>query len=1244
MEIHPQMYEELGKLRQRLKEEGRQAQGRTPVVCSDDALAEIAQMRPQKLSDFEGITGVGKTFVENYGLQFLSVVRKYEELDAERAVSMGASTAETLKELEKKLVSINRRNRLLYLPRTSAKYALDLFDGEHAVASRILFGAGATVADVLHPLSETAEAEAGKYRRIVQLLREANKDLREKGQNDLYIGYPFVIGRLPGEDFDVRAPLALFPVSAERSATSIELTLDESRDIVFNTTLILAHYKFSNLSKPLPSEAVESATEADFLDCVLNFFAQSDLQIRDDGRELRKFAEYRAEEFPRFAAGELVLEPCAVLGKFPICASSIQKDFDEILQRNEINALLNDLLQGMQDRDFYAEDGAEPFVAAGGRQDVSERDLVYIQPLNGSQETVLSAMDATDELVVQGPPGTGKSQTIIGLIAKFASAGKMVLMVSEKKTALDVVYSRLGALSQYALLIDDVGNKDAFYRQLSRMAALGQRPEEGEIDIGGASDAINSQVERLQAIADALYAPDDFGVEPYKLYLHSKRIDLTDDAQRERVQRVRRARDERLLDVPYEPLCAMHSRFSEAAFAQSVEAFANMAQTYPWLAQMRTELDEYEALNMQERFETLRAAVQAWNGKNALVRFFTRGRVRKQMEALLAEYFPAEEGRELLERMLSEMDAMAQGAKRYIEYQTLQPLYEQLSEMECAYLAALLRMKAELGESLGEANDELFNVLLHERIVKFEAANRALLRDVDDFEGIVRSMDEAISSKQALSRAKMERVLAESMLGIAASKRHGEILRALESKRKWSVNKFIQKFDFELFRSVKIWLLTPEVVSEIIPLQNGIFDLVVFDEASQMYVEKGIPSILRAKKVVVAGDHKQLRPSKLGAGRLETDAEEMMEGAGAALEEESLLDLARFRYRDVMLNFHYRSKYEELIAFSNSAFYGGRLHVSPNVQAPALPPIQVHKMEGARWVDRSNLVEAQYIVAMLKDFFATRKEEETIGVITFNTGQRDLIDDMIDAQCEQDADFAAAVREELGRRKDGEDIGLFVKNIESVQGDERDVILFSVGYAPNEKGTLARNFGWLNQRGGENRLNVAISRARKQIHIVTSFFPAELHVDDTRNDGPRILKKYLEYAFAISAGDHEAARAILSSFGGADSQQAAQGTEEDWEEQVRGALAEKGYQVETNVGIGGYNIDLALRKGDAYVLGIECDGRLYRENRSARERDYHRRKYLESRGWRIHRLWSTNWWKNPAQEIERILRAAEGTL
>ena len=161
-------------------------------------------------------------------------------------------------------------------------------------------------------------------------------------------------------------------------------------------------------------------------------------------------------------------------------------------------------------------------------------------------------------------------------------------------------------------------------------------------------------------------------------------------------------------------------------------------------------------------------------------------------------------------------------------------------------------------------------------------------------------------------------------------------MRIVDNKRKWSLNKFIDRYGYELFKGIRVWLLTPEVVSEIIPMEMGLFDLLIFDEASQMYVERGIPSIYRAKKVVVAGDHKQLRPSSLGTGRVtyDEDDDEMEDSdidINAALEEESLLDLARSRYDSILLNFHYRSKYEELIAFSNYAFYGGRLFVSPNV-------------------------------------------------------------------------------------------------------------------------------------------------------------------------------------------------------------------------------------------------------------------------------------------------------------------------
>lgn len=298
-------------------------------------------------------------------------------------------------------------------------------------------------------------------------------------------------------------------------------------------------------------------------------------------------------------------------------------------------------------------------------------------------------------------------------------------------------------------------------------------------------------------------------------------------------------------------------------------------------------------------------------------------------------------------------------------------MYNKLTKIEQDYLHSILNCMTLLSSSFVETNVELYNEILFEHIGRFEVNNRILLQDINNFDTIIRSLSEAINKKQKLTKQRLETILAEGINNISTSKRHGEILRILDSKRKWSVNKFIKKFDFELFKSVKIWLLTPEVVSEIIPLQTGIFDLVVFDEASQMYVEKGIPSILRAKKVIVAGDHKQLRPSNLGAGRIEMDMDDLPEDTelGAALEEESLLDLARFKYQDVMLNFHYRSRYEELIAFSNYAFYHGRLYVSPNAVAPKTPPIQVHKMEDALWTDRTNVAEAKYIVELLKQFF-----------------------------------------------------------------------------------------------------------------------------------------------------------------------------------------------------------------------------------------------------------------------------------
>lgn len=1242
MAYNQAMYSELIRLRTKLKEQGKRLQGRAPVVCSDDALYEMATLCPKKLSDFEGVAGIGRTFIENYGEQFLTVILKYDETPTEKTVEISPIAVQTLKELEKKLVNINRRNRLLYLSKTVNKYAVDLYreDSTDDLMGILFKSKSVTVSDISPlVLNESAEEQLRQHRRYVQLLREINKDLRDKGQNDLYIGYPFVKGRLPGENFDVRAPLALFPVVAEVTPGSIKLQLDDSRDILYNNTLILAYYKFNNISKPLPNDVIEDVSPQGFFDALVAFYQENGISIQIEDTTLRKLTEYHAGQFPKYRPGELYLEPCIILGKFPIRSSSIQKDFDEILAKNEINVLLNDLLLGVNDIDYYSDAYAgETEVKINNRPlEISEHQLTYINDLNSSQENVLSAMELLNELVVQGPPGTGKSQTITSLIAEFVGQGKTVLMVSEKKTALDVVYSRLGPLSNYALLIDDVGNKDMFYRQLPRMVNMGQESITGNIGYDGLSEAIDSLVHRLEQIAETLYAPDSFGVEPYKLYIECKRMDFTSAAQREKAVAIDQQIDSSLMELSHDSILRIHHTFADESTATKIARFISIDTIYPWLSEVRGDMTEFDVFNYENALSHLKTTVDTWRSKNSFIRLFTKRSVVAEIRTVLDAYYH-HNTRDLQNMLLNELDHIIEGAKQYISYQELSPLYEQLVNEELLYFRSVLAITPLCDGDVLAANDALLNQILYRHIAHFEAQNRTLFQDIDHFDTIIRSLSEAIAQKKELTRKKIKAILAEGIDNLTASKRHGEILRALDSKRKWSVNKFIRKFDFELFKSVKIWLLTPEVVSEIIPLEKGIFDLVVFDEASQMFVEKGIPSILRAKKVVVAGDNKQLRPSNLGVGRMGLDEDDLAEDAeiSAALEEESLLDLARFKYQSVLLNFHYRSKYEELIAFSNYAFYQGRLHVSPNMETSQKPPIEVHKMENAVWTDRSNYAEAKYIIELLKSFFKERKANETIGIITFNVNQRDLIDDLIDEECAKDTEFAVQIRTEIARHQDGEDIGLFVKNIESVQGDERDVIIFSIGYAKNENGRLIRNFGWLNQRGGENRLNVAISRAKKKVHIVTSIDPSELQVEDTKNDGPRILKKYLEYAFAVSAGDEETAKQILHSF--ADEVRPGEVVSFDsiFEEQVFDALVERGYHVDTQVGIGGYSIDLAIRKGDNYVLGIECDGRLYHSSKSARERDYHRQKYLESRGWRIHRIWSTNWWKHPETEITKI--------
>ncbi len=1208
-------------------------------ICGDDSIDEMVRLMPRKASDFYSIPGVGPAFVENYAERFLEVLK-----GSEAARLVGEPTMVTLRELSKKLINITRNNRMLFLPRLSAKYAVDLFDstGRYNPLD-ILFNASTPqiIADVSDQDLPRTSPIRDRYRQLVSLIRETIKDLRDKGQNDLYIGYPFVQGCLVNGEFGVRAPLCLFPVTLDRSTANITVSADPTRDIIFNSTLILAHDKFNSITTPLPDCTLEEAEPETFLQTVLDFYAENDIRIeRGTSESLKKFTEYVGESFPHYTRGTLKLVQNIVIGKFPAYSSSIQRDFDEILDKGLVNRLVTDLVSDYGETDFYSDDtSVEELNHPDKPLRIREESLVYINALNSAQEAVLYSAETQDELVVEGPPGTGKSQTITSLITQFIDEGKTVLMVSEKKTALDVVYSRLGTLSRYAMMLDDATNKNLFYGQLERLLfSTDTNAPLNAPDLTAISAQIDANVSTLETIADKLFQPNEFGVEPYRLYMESRRINLQNREQIKTYKTIRGMMTPELLELPYGEVSAIHKKFANGQLTDSLDHYQLTIERYPWFLKMRDDLSNYDLILFSDAIDEMILKVDEWRNLPFFKRQSARNRLIKDIQQSTKDYFPRGGGSYVVRLMMEQPEAVKQSLKEFTAgYANLKPVVTSLTNNENIYLAALRKIHKICGGTVTEWNDELYNTLLFEHIQRFEMENRTLMPQVDSFEKIIKEMERDIDEKQRITRQRIAGVLADDVKYLTTSKRKGDINRAIESRRRWSVSKFVKKFDFELFKAIKIWLMTPDSVSEVLPQQNDLFDLLIFDEASQLYVEKSIPSIVRAKKVVIAGDHKQLRPSSLGDGRIEMNEDLIDEDAeiSAALEEESLLDLARFRYPDILLNTHYRSKYEELIDFSNYAFYKGRLFVAPNTDMPEKPPIEVHLVEGASWVNRANRKEAERIVALIKEFFRTRKNNETIGVIAFNASQRDMIYDVIDEESLADPAFGSQIRAEMSRKDNGEDTGLFVKNIESVQGDERDVVMFSIGYAKNANGRLMHNFGWLNQKGGENRLNVAISRAKQKIHIVTSFRPSELALDGAKNEGPVILKRYLEYAFAISNGDREDAERILRSFGETYGIVPA-AVETEYAQKVAAALRERGYEIDTQVGIGGYRIDIAVRRNGKYVLGIECDGKLYSISRSARERDYHRQKYLESRGWHIKRIWSMDWWRDPEREIDEI--------
>jgi predicted DNA-binding WGR domain protein len=464
-----------------------------------------------------------------------------------------------------------------------------------------------------------------------------------------------------------------------------------------------------------------------------------------------------------------------------------------------------------------------------------------------------------------------------------------------------------------------------------------------------------------------------------------------------------------------------------------------------------------------------------------------------------------------------------------------------------------------------------------------------------------------------------------------------------------------------------VWLMSPVSVSDTLPLEVNYFDVVIFDEASQVTLEEAVPAIWRARQVIVVGDEMQLPPTSFFSARQGDDDERLTleddDGDGVAYElgGDSFLNHAARNLPATMLGWHYRSRSESLISFSNAAFYDGRLLTVPEAVLPAPHlqeivaetsdegfanaarllerPVSFHLLSHGVYEQRRNRAEADYIAQLVRGLLLG-DTELSIGIVAFSEAQQGEIEDALQESARTDAEFRTKLEAAFEREQDGQFIGLLVKNLENIQGDERDVVILSVCYGPGPNGKMLMNFGPINQSGGERRLNVAFSRAKQHMAVVSSI--RHHAITNDFNDGARCLKNYLRYAEAVSIADMATAHRVLR-----DMQIRAEDERQECEQdrvaaELAAALRQRGYHVDGSVGQSNFRCDLAVRReGDrAYGAAVLVDTDAHYQRTDVLERDVLRPRLLRGFGWRVAHVLTKDWY----EDREAVLNGLERTI
>lgn len=948
--------------------------------------------------------------------------------------------------------------------------------------------------------------------------------------------------------------------------------------------------------------------------------------------------------------------------------------------RESIAADYEKMIRGDDDLLFDTPDIYRPY----------QQDYFSAVQLDPSQESILRNINEHQRVIIQGPPGTGKSNSLTGVILNALENNATVLVVCEKRTASEVIYENLRekGLEEFCVILDNVSSDRQRIVKALR-DRFDNRPYEH------ASSENYSEYQNSKSQFDGFYNRVQ---KHYGNVIHKVMGSLTWKACIGNYLKARREIDSQVLIQPKDRPDAL----TEDLFFSTLNAVKEATFLRRQLGEEKQVFDRLTKSMFLENMTTLHLQniEKQWTEHQKI-----SGELSEQWKNWLAKYnvvvlqslltpnffgklkafFSKNTKGEQLEfqKLYKETLAYFQEAPQLLIFdapssedlfniaKTIENLHKLFSQCltnsllfrpyyqfkhfywNCendfarAMIDAMDNMDAEQWES--KFRMWFFNELLLEKEVE-------LGEFPTDDAGLdnIRSIDKKIDKQQGSAIRDIwhfhQREIMKSRT--LQSVRLTFNLRANNTFRKRNSLRYLMHEEFDLMTTFfPVILVNPSVSSSIFPLKRGLFDLVIFDEASQLRLEDTYPALLRGRFQIISGDVHQMPPSSHFSNQNATvtgDIDELEDDVVYS-EEESLLTFAQNAdYEFNYLDFHYRSQHPHLIDFSNAAFYAKRLVPMP--PSSDVQPIMMREVQSV-YEDNTNAGEADEILKILFEEIQPDKEGiyPSIGVATLNMTQQRYLWERIWTLADQDE----AIRGKLAKL---EAAGFFIKNLENIQGDQRDIIIISTTFGVRPDGRFIQNFGPLNQDKGYKLLNVIVTRAKQQIYLVTSI-PSEFYSnyrDDIMtkgNTGKGIFYAYLNYAKFCSEGN-EAAREELLNFLMQDQQQEVKQqtdaanflTESPFEEEVVNTLLEliPSEYVKTQFQMGGFRLDIVVKdKAGLPAIVIECDGKAYHSSKVAYRYDIHRQNILERHGLHVYRIWSTNWWRERDREILKIKRMLE---